>query len=94
MENETTGLSVRKNVLLKCKYFANPQELKGVVWSKDGKNMSLSDPEKYAGGNIENPPLVIYNVSREDMGNYTCSLRNEVGSEQSPDSIFLNVQCK
>ncbi|XP_049818622.1 hemicentin-1 isoform X3 [Aethina tumida] len=92
VENETTGLSVRKNVLLKCKYFANPQELKGVVWSKDGKNMSLSDPEKYAGGNIENPPLVIYNVSREDMGNYTCSLRNEVGSEQSPDSIFLNVQ--
>ncbi|CAH0547572.1 unnamed protein product, partial [Brassicogethes aeneus] len=89
---EMTSSSVGNELLLTCTYFANPQELKGVVWSKDGKNMSLSDPNKYSGGNIENPPLIITNITREDMGHYTCFLMNEVGSEQSPTSIFLNVQ--
>lgn len=32
-KNETTSLTAHKNnVLLKCSYFANPQELKGVAW--------------------------------------------------------------
>ncbi|KAJ8922096.1 hypothetical protein NQ315_004028 [Exocentrus adspersus] len=90
--NETTSLSSENTVLLKCHYFANPQELKGIVWSKDGKNLTLDDPNKYVGGTLINPPVYIKNVVREDMGEYTCSLRNEVGSETSDDSIFLNVQ--
>ncbi|XP_076265079.1 neuromusculin isoform X1 [Rhynchophorus ferrugineus] len=90
--NESTELVPTNGTLLSCKYKANPQELKGALWSKDGKNLTLTDTVKYKGGTIENPPLIIYNVTREDMGDYTCWLKNEVGSEQSSDSIFLNVQ--
>ncbi|XP_060519272.1 titin isoform X2 [Cylas formicarius] len=87
-ENSRNG----NGTLLICSYKANPQELKGALWSKDGKNLTLSDSSKYQGGTIENPPLIIYNVTREDMGDYSCWLKNEVGSDQSEDSIFLNVQ--
>lgn len=63
--------------------------------SKDGKNISLSDSSgKFVGGTKDNPPLLINNVTREDMGEYSCWLSNEVGSEKSEDSIYLNVQCK
>lgn len=64
------------------------------IRSKDDKNLTLTDKKKYSGGTIENPPLIIYNVTRDDMGEYTCWLKNEVGLEQSEDSIYLNVQCK
>ncbi|KAJ8954752.1 hypothetical protein NQ314_007022, partial [Rhamnusium bicolor] len=56
------------------------------------KNLTLTDKSKYVGGTLINPPLYVNNVTRDDMGEYTCSLKNEVGSETSPDSIFLNVQ--
>ncbi|KAL1502354.1 hypothetical protein ABEB36_007505 [Hypothenemus hampei] len=90
--NESTALSPTNGTLLICSYKANPQELKGAFWSKDGKNLTLSDKSKYSGGTIENPPLIIYNVNRDDMGEYSCWLKNEVGMEQSQDNIYLNVQ--
>ncbi|XP_030767914.1 hemicentin-1 isoform X2 [Sitophilus oryzae] len=91
--NESTALTTSTSgTLLICSYKANPQELRGALWSKDGTNLTLSDSSKYKGGTVENPPLIIYNVTRDDMGEYSCWLKNEVGSEQSADSIFLNVQ--
>ncbi|KAH1018820.1 hypothetical protein HUJ05_006512 [Dendroctonus ponderosae] len=90
--NESTAVSPNNGTLLICSYKANPQELKGAFWSKDGKNLTLTDKNKYSGGTIENPPLIIYNAKRDDMGEYNCWLKNEVGMEQSEDSILLNVQ--
>ncbi|CAG9768077.1 unnamed protein product [Ceutorhynchus assimilis] len=90
--NESTALAPTNGTLLICSYKANPQELKGAFWSKDDKNLTLTDKKKYSGGTIENPPLIIYNVTRDDMGEYSCWLKNEVGMEQSEDTINLNVQ--
>ncbi|XP_066154008.1 uncharacterized protein nrm [Euwallacea fornicatus] len=89
---ESTAKAPTNGTLLICSYKANPQELKGAFWTKDGKNLTLSDKTKYSGGTIENPPLIIYNVSRDDLGEYSCWLKNEVGMEQSEDTISLNVQ--
>lgn len=36
--------------------------------------------------------MSIKNIDREDMGEYACSVRNDVGAETS-EGIFLNVQC-
>ncbi|XP_044766559.1 uncharacterized protein LOC123322654 isoform X3 [Coccinella septempunctata] len=78
------------NPFLGCSYVANPQELQKVIWSRDEKNLSLSD-QRYEGGTIRNPPLRIKNVSREDMGYYHCWLENSVNMVKSENSIFLNV---
>ncbi|XP_074027945.1 neuromusculin isoform X7 [Leptinotarsa decemlineata] len=88
--NESTYMNVT-SVFLQCVYFANPQELKSAQWIKDGRNLDLSDTSKYVGGTTTNPPLYINNVTREDMGEYSCSLGNDIGTEISEDSIFLSV---
>ncbi|XP_017770206.1 PREDICTED: LOW QUALITY PROTEIN: uncharacterized protein LOC108557968 [Nicrophorus vespilloides] len=79
------------DILLLCSYVSNPMKLDGVVWAKNGKNITLNQ-DKYDGGTIENPPLIIKNVSREDMGEYTCTCKNVVGSEESGQSLYLDVE--
>lgn len=79
------------NILLLCRYISNPSKLDSVIWAKNGKNLSLT-ADKYEGGTVENPPLVIKNVSRDDMGDYTCTCKNSVGAQESEESAFLNVQ--
>ncbi|KAI4471623.1 b-cell receptor cd22 [Holotrichia oblita] len=49
-------------------------------------------PPKFEGGTVDQLDLRINDVSREDHGNYTCICRNSVGSEESINHIFLNVQ--
>lgn len=61
--------------------------------TKDGKNLTITE-DKYDGGTVENPPLIIKNVSREDMGVYTCICKNGVGASESDGSIFVNVICE
>lgn len=61
--------------------------------TKNGQNLTIAKNPKYAGGTIENLPLVIQNVSREDMGEYSCTCKNEVGSTESDETIYLNVEC-
>ena len=60
---------------------------------KDGKNITLSS-EKYGGGNVIVPSLLIKNITREDMGEYACICENSIGSEISDDTIYVNVHCE
>ncbi|XP_025836985.1 hemicentin-2 isoform X3 [Agrilus planipennis] len=87
--NITTNESV--DVLLLCSYIAHPSNLIDVVWSKDGKNLTLNDADKYVGGNTKDPSLIIKSVTRDDMGRYRCICKNMVGSSESEESIFLNI---
>ncbi|XP_065160558.1 uncharacterized protein nrm isoform X4 [Atheta coriaria] len=80
------------NVIMLCTYISNPMTLFGVTWTKNGQNLTIAKNPKYAGGTIENLPLVIQNVSREDMGEYSCTCKNEVGSTESDETIYLNVE--
>lgn len=50
--------------------------------------------ERMEGGDPENIALIIRDVTRHDMGNYTCELENEYGMGVSEDSIIVNVYCK
>ncbi|XP_018570714.1 titin, partial [Anoplophora glabripennis] len=86
--NET---SKNNTVDMDCFFIANPQEMRAIVWSKDGKNLTVSDTSKYKGGTVTRPRITIKSVDREDMGEYTCSVRNDVGTETS-EGIYLNVQ--
>lgn len=60
---------------------------------KDNKTLTITD-DKYDGGSIENPPLIIKNVTRDDMGLYRCTCKNDIGTSESENSIFVNVICK
>lgn len=46
------------------------------------------------GGDPENIALIIKDVTRHDMGNYTCELENDYGPGASEDSIIVNIHCK
>nr|XP_022900084.1 uncharacterized protein LOC111413372 isoform X2 [Onthophagus taurus] len=90
---EPVNITVNESdrTLLLCSYISNPMALLGVVWKKDGQNLTISD-DKYEGGTMEDLALVIRNVSRDDMGEYKCICRNKVGISESEASIYLNVQ--
>lgn len=60
---------------------------------KDGQNLTLSD-DRFQGGSIEHPSLRIKEITRNDMGTYTCILRNIVGISSSVSGIKLSVTCK
>lgn len=50
--------------------------------------------DRMEGGDPENIALIIRDVTRHDMGNYTCELENEYGTGISEDAIIVNVHCK
>ncbi|KAF2901961.1 hypothetical protein ILUMI_04227, partial [Ignelater luminosus] len=84
--NETTP----KDVIIQCEFVGNPLEMITVYWMKDGKNLTLI-PNKHIGGTKASPLLTIKNVTRHDMGDYTCVCMNAVGVSVSENSAYLNV---
>ena len=46
------------------------------------------------GGDPENIALIINDVTRHDMGNYTCELENKYGIGISENFIDVDVHCK
>lgn len=56
--------------------------------------MNVNDTTHYKGGNSENVALVIKSTEKEDIGNYSCQLSNNIGKGTSDQKINLDVQCK
>lgn len=48
----------------------------------------------YKGGTTDQHSLIILDAKGEDMGNYSCVLRNNVGQGTSDGHIEVNVLCK
>ncbi|EDX11544.1 GD15064 [Drosophila simulans] len=79
-------------VLLNCEYFANPASLTQVEWYRNDILVNVNDTTHYKGGNSENVALVIKSTEKEDIGNYSCQLSNNIGTGTSDHKINLDVQ--
>ncbi|XP_043230345.1 hemicentin-1-like isoform X2 [Amphibalanus amphitrite] len=80
------------DVLLFCRYDSNPANLTTVAWYKDGVLLDLSKTEKFGGGTLENPSLLIKNTSRRDAGRYRCEVANDVGVGRADNEAAVHVQ--
>ncbi|XP_068993831.1 uncharacterized protein nrm isoform X18 [Neodiprion pinetum] len=81
------------DIHLICEYIANPAQLETVKWLQDGEEIKLTD-DRFDGGTVEQPILIIKNTSSSDMGNYSCVLGNSVGESVSQDYIEVSVLYK
>ncbi|EDV52815.2 uncharacterized protein Dere_GG16293, isoform G [Drosophila erecta] len=79
-------------VLLNCEYVANPASLTKVEWYRNDDLVNVNDTTHYKGGNSENVALVIQSTEKEDIGNYSCQLSNNIGKGTSEHKINLDVQ--
>uniref|UniRef100_A0A6P4ECC5 Titin isoform X9 n=1 Tax=Drosophila rhopaloa TaxID=1041015 RepID=A0A6P4ECC5_DRORH len=79
-------------VLLNCGYVANPASLTQVEWYRNDDLVNVNDTDRYTGGNSENVALVIKSTEKEDIGNYSCQLSNNIGKGISDQKINLDVQ--
>lgn len=46
------------------------------------------------GGNTEQTALLVREASRDDIGSYTCELKNDYGIGVSDNYIAVDVHCK
>lgn len=60
---------------------------------RDGEVVVI-DSKRMEGGDIDSIALKIRDVTRYDLGNYTCELENEFGQGVSSNGISVDVHCK
>ncbi|XP_043230348.1 hemicentin-2-like isoform X2 [Amphibalanus amphitrite] len=91
---EPTNITVNESmdILLFCEIDANPTNLSSVIWYKDGRALDLTDEEKFEGGALDNPSLLIKNTSRRDAGRYRCEVANDVGVGRADNEAVVHVQ--
>ncbi|XP_037031705.1 hemicentin-2 isoform X7 [Bradysia coprophila] len=76
--------------LLFCEYEANPASLKSVRWLRNGEPVDVNQG-RIEGGNTEQTALLIKEASRDDIGSYTCELKNDYGIGVSENDIDVDV---
>ena len=91
--SEITGQSVT----LQCTVSSPESILKSVLWIFDNgvssKNITQSsNVTKYNGISTATPSLTIFNLSSTDIGTYTCTATNTVGTGKSNLIITLSVE--
>jgi hypothetical protein len=52
------------------------------------------NPSKYEGGTVDTPTLTVRNLTRDDVGDYSCAVENDVGRRESENASTLSVFCK
>jgi Immunoglobulin domain len=82
-----------EEILLFCGYEANPNSLTSVRWLRNNEVINLNQ-SRIDGGNTDQPALLVKNARRDDSGNYTCELTNQVGSGISDNTVLVDVQCE
>lgn len=94
MSPENITVNESMDVLIFCTHDSNPIGLTSVKWYKDGEELSVDSYEKYEGGSIEQPALLLKKASRTDSGEYSCTLSNAVGTGESENVAYVSIQCK
>lgn len=67
----------------------NSPALTAVYWLFNGKNLDISNSNKYSGGIVNNTSLSIKNLASTDAGEYYCGATNLLGSTNSSQSVTL-----
>lgn len=67
-------------------------EVASVTWEFDGSKIDALPEERYQGGNISSPSLLISDLRTTDQGNYTCSASNLFGTRRA--YVFLTITGK
>lgn len=60
---------------------------------RDGELVDVNQG-RIEGGNTEQTALLIKEASRDDIGSYTCELKNDYGIGLSENDIDVDVHCK
>uniref|UniRef100_A0A8D8UIM3 Hemicentin-2 n=1 Tax=Cacopsylla melanoneura TaxID=428564 RepID=A0A8D8UIM3_9HEMI len=81
------------DILIFCTYEANPATLKSIEWFQDGRPVNINR-DHYEGGTIDQTTLTIRNSTRDDNGNYSCELANQVNSSMSHNEVPISVYFK
>ncbi|KAI5742249.1 hypothetical protein M8J77_005061 [Diaphorina citri] len=81
------------DILIFCTYEANPATLKSIKWLQDGRLVDINK-DHYEGGTIDQTTLTIKNSTRDDNGNYSCELANQVNSSMSLNVVPISVYFK
>ncbi|XP_022258440.1 B-cell receptor CD22-like [Limulus polyphemus] len=87
------GLIVKETKEAKffCSFDANPSNITGVTWYKDGVELVNGEDQRLEVSGSEVPTLTIRNVSRTNRGLYHCSLRNTIGIGNATNAVDVNV---
>ncbi|XP_063428591.1 hemicentin-1-like isoform X14 [Mytilus trossulus] len=87
------AIIVGGSVTLGCSVSGNPA-VTSVQWTREvngqNQNIVISGNNRYSGGSVNSPSLVISNVANSDEGYYRCSATNIVGTGVSQQT-FLDI---
>lgn len=71
------------NVTLICNVTSTYSEVTSVTWKVDGSMVDPQSEERFQGGNLSSPSLLISDLRTTDQGNYTCAASNLFGTRRA-----------
>ena len=91
MKEENTTAVEGGQARIVCEFDANPMENNTVTWYLDNTELEVDEERMFT--DMEGI-LDIQEVSRHDVGLYSCAVENSVGKGYSEGSTSLDVYCE